>query len=206
MQQSENKNKREKQMQKICKMRILATQGRNPSTHDDTFHFILELLQKNQPKRILELGTAYGLTAIAMLLTCPEATLTTIELDEQRYIAAKENFKNFAVEKRVCSIYGDVIDVLPHLRPYFDFIFLDTAKSQYIHYLPYLKYLLRPKGILLADDILLFGWVNGRVEVPQKRRSLVTKIQSYLTALQLDNELDTQILEIGEGIALSIKK
>lgn len=206
MQQSSYQDKLAEQMQKICQMRILATQGRDPSTHDDTFNFILELLKKDQPKRILELGTAYGLTSIAMLLNCPNATLTTIELDEQRYIAANENFKSFGVENRVRSIYADAIEVLPHLTPYFDFIFLDSAKSQYLNYLPYLKYLLKPKGILLADDILLFGWVNGRVEVPPKRRSLVVKIQNYLTALQADKELDTQILEIGEGIALSIKK
>ena len=193
-------------MRKIEEMRIIATQGRDPSTHDDTFYFILELLQKERPKRILELGTAYGLTSIAMLLVCSEAKLTTIELDEERYIKAKQNYKEFAVDERVNAIHDDAFDVLPHLLPHFDFIFLDSAKSQYLNYLPYLKYLLRKGGILLADDILLFGWVNGKVEVPQKRRSLVGKIQNFLEAIQADSDFDTQILEIGEGIALCIKK
>lgn len=193
-------------LKKIEQMRTVATQGRNPTTHEDTFRFILKLLEKERPKRILELGTAYGLTSIAMLLICQDATLTTIELEEERYVAAKKNFLDFEVAERVTALYADAIDVLPHLTPYFDFIFLDSAKSQYIHYLPYLKALLKPKGILLADDILLFGWVNGKVEVPSKRRALVGKIQSYLQALQQDRQLDTQILEIGEGIALSIKK
>ena len=180
-----------KKMQKILQMRKLATQGRDPSTHNDTFQFILQLLEKERPSRILELGTAYGLTSCAMLLTCPQAVLTTIELDKERYLAAKNNYKAFGVLERATCIYGDAVEVLPHLTPYFDFIFLDSAKSQYLNYLPYLKQLLKPKGILLADDILLFGWVDGSVQVPQKRRSLVEKIQAYLHALEKDRELDT---------------
>lgn len=206
MQNSSFKGDIAKQLQAIRKMRVVATTGRNPSTHDDSFNYILKLLQDRQPIRILELGTGYGLTSIAMLLTCPNATLTTIELDEERYKQAQIHFKKFGVDSRVCSIFGDAFEVLPHLTPFFDFIFLDSAKSQYLNYLPYLKRVLQPKGILCSDDILLFGWVDGSSPVPQKRRALVAKIQAYIHALQIDRQLETQILKIGEGIAISIKK
>lgn len=78
-------------------------------------------------------------------------------------------------------------------------------RAQYIHYLPDLKRLLAPRGVLFADDVLLYGWVSGRAETPYKRRSIVRRLREYLGAVCTDPDLRTVVLEVGEGAAISVK-
>ncbi len=110
------------------------------------------------------------------------------------------------VSDRVTLICGDAGEVINKLDGKYDFIFLDCAKVQYVKYLPRLKTLLRSGGVLLADDVLLFGFVTGEQPVPPKRRMLVEHIKEYISAVTSDPELTTTVLDIGNGVALSVKK
>lgn len=186
-------------------MREEAKQVRDPTAPDDTLAYLLSLIERLQPKRMLEIGAAEGLTSCAMLLSS-EASLTAIEFDAARADKARANFRLFGVQDRARLIEGDAGEVLPLLQGKYDLIFLDGPKVQYRRYLPECKRLLRKGGVLASDDVLLFGWVSGDVPVPPKRRMLVEHIREYLTLLQSDSELDTQILQIGEGLAVSVKK
>ena len=177
-----------------------------PTADDETLQFLLTFLRALQPKNILELGTATGISGIAMLDTCPGAHLTTIEKNEQFFNEAVENFKCFKMNMRVDAIKGDIGTRIDMLADTYDFIFMDCAKVQYIKYLPTLKKLLSSGGVLLADDILLFGWITGEKEVPQKRKMLAAHICEYVQAVTQDAELSTTILNIGDGLALSVKK
>ena len=112
----------------------------------------------------------------------------------------------FGVRERANCILGDATDVLPSLEGRFDLIFLDGPKVQYRKYLPDCKRLLSPHGVLFADDVLFGGWVNGKNPVPEKRRMLAEHIREYLTAVCADEDLITSILDIGEGVAISVKK
>ena len=111
---------------------------------------------------ILEIGTAVGLSGSAALLALPKARLTTIELEEDSYLRAKENFRFFGVEKRVNAYLGDAGDIIAsmprEMNGTFGFIFLDGPKAQYLKYLPDLKRLLKTGGVLFSDDVLLYGW------------------------------------------------
>ena len=162
----------------------------------------MTLCDKKAPKRILEIGCAEGLTSCAML-SVTDARLTAIELDAQRAATARENFSSFGFSERVTFHEGSAGEILPMLEGTYDLIFLDGPKVQYLSYLPDCKRLLNAGGILLSDDVLLFGWVRG--EPPKKRRMLVEHIREYLRALEEDRELKTQILELGEGLAVSEK-
>ncbi len=177
-----------------------------PTADDETLNFLITCLTALKPKKILELGTAVGISGCVMLDICPSAHLTTIERDENFYNEACENFKNLGFENRVTPILGDAGEVIQNLTDTYDFIFLDCAKVQYVKYLPRLKQLLNKSGTLLADDVLLFGWLTGETPVPQKRRMLYTHIKEYLDAVMTDTELATTILNIGDGLALSVKK
>lgn len=106
---------------------------------------------------------------------------------------------------RVNAINGDAGEVLGMLDGAYDFIFMDCAKVQYIKYLPKLKKLLKRGGVLLADDILLFGWLTGETEVPQKRKMLFKHICEYVQAVTNDPELCTSIINTGDGLAMSVK-
>ena len=175
-----------------------------PVADGETLQFLLVTLLAKQPSRILEIGTAVGLSGVAMLCACPNARLTTIELEEERYAEAKENFARFGVAERVTAHLGDAGEILAMMDGEFDFVFLDGPKAQYEKYLFDLKRMMKKGAVLFADDVLLYGWVNGKEPTPQKRKSIVEKIRSYLDTIAKDNDFTTSIIEIGDGVALSV--
>jgi predicted O-methyltransferase YrrM len=141
-----------------------------------------------------------------MLLQCPSARLTTIELEEERYLEAKKNFADFEVTDRVNAHLGDAGEILAMMDGEFDFVFLDGPKAQYEKYLFDLKRMMKSGALLFADDVLLYGWVSGEEPTPQKRHSIVDKIRSYLDVVTSDKELITSVLNVGDGVALSVYK
>lgn len=189
----------------LLRLREEAKQGLDPTAADETLALLLSVARMRAPARILEIGTAEGLTACALLLECPRAELVTIENDAERHARARQNFAAFGVGERVRSLLGDAAEILPALQGAFDLIFLDGPKAQYIHYYPILKELLAPRGVLFADDVLLYGWVDGRVPPPPRRRSIAARLREYLDAVQSDADLITCIFEAGEGAAVSVK-
>lgn len=195
------------QIEEIQSLRLNAFKKEIPVSDDETLCFLQTFLAALKPENVLELGTAVGLSGAVMLQTCPYAHLTTVERDENFYNSATENFNKLNLSDRVTAILGDAGDEIEKLdENQFDFIFLDCAKVQYIKYLPRLKKLLKHGGVLVADDVLLFGYVTGEAEVPKKRRMLVTHIKEYLSAVTTDKELYTSVLDIGNGVAMSVKK
>ena len=154
----------------------------------------------------MELGSAIGISGSVMLSICTKAHLTTVERDEHMYGEANENFRILNLSDRVTSILGDASEVINNINQKFDFIFLDCAKVQYVKYLPRLKQLLNKGGILLADDVLLYGWITGETEVPKKRKMLAQHVKEYIDAVTSDEQLTTTILNVGDGVALSVKK
>lgn len=176
-----------------------------PTADDETLNFLITVCRALKPENILELGTATGISGLAMLDACPEAHLTTVEKNEEFFKEANDNFKCFQVDMRVNAIYGDAGAALDMLDGAYDFIFMDCAKVQYIKYLPKLKKLLKRGGVLLADDILLFGWITGEEEIPKKRKMLAQHICEYVQAVTNDAELCTSIINTGDGLALSVK-
>ena len=175
-----------------------------PVADDETLNFLLLTLRMAKPLRILEIGTAVGLSAVSMLYECPSARLTTIELEEERYVEAKKNFADFGVSDRINAHLGDAGEILAMMDGEFDFVFLDGPKAQYEKYLFDLKRLMKQGAILFADDVLLYGWVSGEEPTPQKRHSIVDKIRSYLDVVTADKDFITSVLNVGDGVALSV--
>ncbi len=176
-----------------------------PVSDDETLCFLQTLVSSLQPEKILELGSAVGVSGAAMLFVCGKAELVSIERDENFYNEAKNNFLKLGLEERVKLIHGDAGEEIKKLDGEFDFIFLDCAKVQYIKYLPRLKELLKKGGVLVADDVLLFGYVTGETETPKKRKMLVEHIKEYISAVTEDKELLTTVLDVGNGVAVSVK-
>ena len=188
-------------LERLSVLRAAALEGRDPTCADETLQYLLETAERIRPKNILEIGAGEVLTSIALFLHTG-ANITAIELDASRAAKARENFALFGVNAQLFE--GDAGEILPMLAGEFDMIFLDGPKVQYRRYLSDCKRLLRHGGVLLSDDVLLYGWVRG--EPPKRRRMLVEHLREYLQMLQDDSELDTQILELGEGLAVSEKR
>ncbi len=176
-----------------------------PVSNRETLSFLTTLVSALKPERILELGTAVGVSAAAMLSVCADAHITTIERDKSFALEARENFKKLNISPQITLLEGDAGEIIGGLDGGFDFIFLDCAKVQYIKYLPDLKRLLKRGGVLLADDVLLYGYVTGETVVPPKRKMLVEHIREYISAVTSDPELKTTVINLGDGLALSVK-
>ncbi|MBO5480928.1 MAG: O-methyltransferase [Clostridia bacterium] len=190
----------------VDERRKQALQNGIPVADDETLQYLLVTLALCKPKKILEIGTAVGLSGVAMLQACPTARLTTIELEEDRYVQAKENFAYFGVEHRVNAHLGDAGEILAMMDGEFDFVFLDGPKAQYEKYLFDLKRLMKKDSVLFADDVLLYGWVSGEEPTPQKRHSIVDKIRSYLETVTKDKDFITSVVNVGDGVAVSVYK
>ena len=189
----------------VARLRKHAHEREVPTASDETLNFLLTLALAKNAKNILEVGCAEGITSLALLDICESAHLTAIERDEKFICGFKANLNAYVGRYTLCE--GDAADICLTLADEsFDFIFLDCAKVQYIKLLPELKRILKKNGVLLADDILMYGWVNGEVETPKKRKMLVEHIREYITAVTNDNQLQTSILDIGNGIAMSVKR
>lgn len=187
---------------RLLALRSVALSGRDPTCPDEVLELLLQLAEKLSPKKILEVGAGECLTSIA-LSSATGASVIAIERDPVRCKCAREHVHTFGLDSFVTLHEGDAGEILPLLGSdgSFDLIFLDGPKAQYRRYLPDLKRLLRVGGVLVSDDVLLFGWVRG--EPPKKRRMLVEHIREYLALLQSDSDFSTRIYELGEGVAVS---
>ena len=190
--------------ERLAQKRKEALKNGVPVADVETLQFLLLTLKMHKPKRILEIGTAVGLSGVAMLQACENATLVTMELEEDRYLEAQQNFEAFGVKDRVTAHLGDAGEILSMMNGAFDFIFLDGPKAQYEKYLFDIKRLLNDGGVLFADDVLLYGWVSGEEPTPHKRQSIVDKIRSYLRVITEDRDFITSVLNVGDGVALSV--
>ena len=169
--------------------------------------FLKTLLVMNKPRQILEVGTAIGFSALLMSEYMPEdAHITTIEKYEKRIPIARHNFERFGKQDCITLLEGDATDVLQTLDDGFDFIFMDAAKGQYIHFLPDILRLLKPGGILLSDNVLQDGDViESRYAVTRRNRTIHGRMREYLYELTHHACLRTSILPLGDGIALSVR-
>lgn len=170
--------------------------------------FLKVLLMMKKPGRVLEVGTAVGFSALLMSEYVPEECLiTTIENYEKRIPVARENFRRAGKEKQITLIEGDAADVLKTLDAAYDFIFMDAAKGQYIHYLPEILRLLPPGGCLVSDNVMQDGDViQSRFAVERRNRTIHARMREYLYELKHNNELTTSIIPLGDGVAVSVKK
>ena len=169
--------------------------------------FLKMLLAIKKPARILEVGTAIGFSAILMAEYNPiDCQITTIENYEKRIPIARENFKRVGKDQQITLLEGDATEVLKTLDEPFDFIFMDAAKGQYVHFMPEVLRLLKKDGILVSDNVLQDGdIIESRYVVTRRNRTIHKRMRDYLYQLTHHEELVTSILPIGDGITVSVK-
>lgn len=185
-----------------------ALKNQVPIIRRETQSLLKVLLRIKTPSRILEVGTAVGFSALLMSTYGPEnCRITTIENYDKRIPIARENFKKAGKEEQITLLEGDAREILKTLEEPFDFIFMDSAKGQYIHFLPDILRLLSRGGILISDNVLQDGdIIESHFAVERRNRTIYKRMREYLSALKNSDVLETSILPLGDGVALSVKK
>ena len=177
-----------------------------PIIPHETVAFFRLFLQTMQPKSILEIGTAIGFSALLMAEQVPDARITTIDRNEEMIGFAKENFARFDQRKQITLLEGDAVDLLEHIEQRFDLIFMDSAKSKYIVFLPEVLKRLEVGGVVILDDIFQGGDVARDImEVRRGQRTIYRGLQRLFDATLDHPSLTASLIPLGDGI-LMIRK
>ena len=185
-----------------------ALRDRVPIIRKEMQSFLKVLLMIKRPMRILEVGAAVGFSSILMSEYMPEGGhITTIENYDKRIPIARANFKRAGKEEQIDLIEGDALEVMHGLEGPYDLIFVDAAKGQYIHDLPEVMRLLGTDGVLVSDNVLQEGdIIESRFAVERRNRTIHSRMREYLYELKHHDQLQTSIIPLGDGVALSVKR
>lgn len=177
-----------------------------PIIMDDTLEVVGKVLEELKPNKILEIGTAVGYSAIHFSkYLADNGKIDTIERDEERIAEAKINIKDLQLEEKINIISGDAVEILPTLNEKYDAIFIDAAKGKYPFFLKEAIRMLSDRGIIIADNILYKGYTLSDYN-KHKQRTAVRGLREYLKELEENENLETELLEVGDGLTITKRK
>jgi len=192
----------------LTKMRTIALNQKVPIINDEGLVFLLFLVKTKKVRRILEIGTAIGFSAINMAMMNQEITVETMERDESLVQQALENIKEAGLTSQITVIHTDALTFdLKNLRKDYDLIFIDAAKAQYQKFFTKYAPTLAKNGMIVTDNLLFHGLVNNEEGNMSKNvRNLVNKIDSYNQWLANHPDFDTSFFDLGDGMAVSLRR
>ena len=192
--------------EELIKIKEKALEEHIPIIMDDTLEVVDKILKELKPKKILEIGTAVGYSAMCFSEYLTDGgKIDTIERDEQRVKEARENIVKVGVEDKINIYEGDAVEILPTLDDKYDMVFIDAAKGKYPFFLKEALRMLNEKGIILADNILYKGYVMSDYN-KHKQRTAVRNLREYIAEVTENPNLETEILEVGDGLAVTKRK
>lgn len=187
----------------LLKIKEKALEEHIPIIMDDTLETIEKYIGNSKINKILEIGTAVGYSAICFTQFLSEnGKIDTIEREKDRVEEAKENIKKAEVQESIQIYEGDAVEILPNLNDKYDMIFIDAAKGKYPFFLQQSLRLLNSDGIIFADNILYKGYVMSDYN-KHKQRTAVRNLREYIKEVSENPDLETEILEVGDGLAVS---
>ena len=189
--------------EELNKIKEKALEEHIPIIMDDTLEVVDKILKEVKPSRILEIGTAVGYSAICFSeYLQKKGVIDTIEREEQRVKEAKINVEKVGVSDKINIYEGDAVEILPTLNEKYDVVFIDAAKGKYPFFLKEALRMLNPTGVILADNILYKGYVMSDYN-KHKQRTAVRNLREYIKEVTENPDIETEILEVGDGLAIS---
>lgn len=190
-------------IEELNKIKEKALEDHIPIIMDDTLEVIEDYLKEKNVNRILEIGTAVGYSAICFTkVLSEEGIIDTIERDEERVKQAKINIEKAEVKDKINIYKGDAVEILPTLNEKYDVVFIDAAKGKYPFFLKEALRMIKENGVIFADNILYKGYVMSDYN-KHKQRTAVRNLREYIKEVSENPNLDTEILEVGDGLAIS---
>lgn len=189
--------------EELSKIKQKALEEHIPIIMDDTLEVVDKILKDVKPEKILEIGTAVGYSAICFSEYLQEnGRIDTIERDVERIEEAKQNIKAAGAEGKIKIYEGDAVEILPQLQEKYDVVFIDAAKGKYPFFLKESLRMIKPEGVILADNILYKGYVMSDYN-KHKQRTAVRNLREYIKEVTENSNIETEILEVGDGLAIS---
>lgn len=202
-QRYKEENKRKMNKKEISIIKKKALEDKVPIIMDDTLEVVAKILTEIKPNKILEIGTAVGYSAICFSEYLQEnGKIDTIERDAERVKEARENIKKAEVEDKINIYEGDAVEILPTLNDEYDVVFIDAAKGKYPFFLNQALRMIRQGGVIIADNVLYKGYVMSDYN-KHKQRTAVRNLREYIAEITNNDKLETEILEVGDGLAIS---
>lgn len=202
-QRYKEENKRKMNKKEISIIKKKALEDKVPIIMDDTLEVVAKILTEIKPNKILEIGTAVGYSAICFSEYLQEnGKIDTIERDAERVKEARENIKKAEVEDKINIYEGDAVEILPTLNDEYDVVFIDAAKGKYPFFLNQALRMIRQGGVIIADNVLYKGYVMSDYN-KHKQRTAVRNLREYIAEITNNDKLETKILEVGDGLAIS---
>lgn len=186
----------------LLEMRSYAEEHHIPVVDPEVGYLLHLLTGLIQPQSILEIGTAIGCSTIAMANAMEAGSITTIELTEERHTMALDYFNRAGVADRIHAVLGDARELVPQLDRQYDMIFMDAAKGQYQEFLDIADRILKPGGLLVADNVLLNGWVVNLNYPRHRQKTMVYRMKAFLEQFKENTQYQCSVVPLGDGVAL----
>ena len=191
----------------ILEMEEYAKEHNVPIIEKESIAFLMKFIKQHDIKNVLEIGSAIGYSGILMASSSRQVKVTTIECDETNYMEALKNVKKCGFEGKVTVVFQDALELNLAEGTEYDLIFIDAAKGQYKKFFEKYKYFLAPGGAIITDNLKFHGYVGKSDKIESKNlRQLVGKIEGYIDFLKTNEEFDTEFLDIGDGLSVSVRK
>ena len=191
----------------ILEMEEYAKEHNVPIIEKESIAFLMKFIKQHDIKNVLEIGSAIGYSGILMASSSRDVKVTTIERDETNYMEALKNVKKCGFEGKVTVVFQDALELNLAEGTEYDLIFIDAAKGQYKKFFEKYKYFLAPGGAIITDNLKFHGYVGKSDKIGSKNlRQLVGKIEGYIDFLKTNEEFDTEFLNIGDGLSVSVRK
>ena len=191
----------------ISEMEEYAKEHNVPIIEKESIAFLMKFIKQHDIKNVLEIGSAIGYSGILMASSSRQVKVTTIERDETNYMEALKNVKKCGFEGKVTVVFQDALELNLAEGTEYDLIFIDAAKGQYKKFFEKYKYFLAPGGAIITDNLKFHGYVGKSDKIESKNlRQLVGKIEGYIDFLKTNEEFDTEFLDIGDGLSVSVRK
>lgn len=178
-----------------------ARQNKVPISFDETMEFVIEKINKNGFKQVLEIGTAIGFGSISMATFSDAEHIDTVEIDKEIYEEAVANIVERNLQDKISVFNMDARDYLLHCTKKYDFVYLDGPKGQYINYLPMIVDVLNQNGMIVADNLFFHGMVTGTTVVPASCRAMIKGLHNFVGEITTNPEYDSVIHNMGDGVA-----
>ncbi|EAF1656829.1 O-methyltransferase [Listeria monocytogenes] len=185
-----------------------AKENEVPIMEPDSLYCLLQILDIQKPKRILELGTAIGYSALKMADKLPDAEIITVERDEERYEQAIHNIQRYGANDRVKVLLTDAIEGAEEILAHgpFDAIFIDAAKTQYEKFFHIYTDSLAENGVIYSDNVLFKGLALDMTPEKQRKLRVARKMRHFNDFLVTHPDFETTTIPLGDGLSISKRK